>query len=196
MPLSVDNMLILPKGIRFPVIRPDSLLTDWGFMVVERDDQSEVLDMADSLIPNSTRHYFISIDDRYSVDVVYQVNVTNNIGAVQSFGLFQVVQATFGPDDAANFYELNAQLKLAVGLAGLNTRIVHDAIDSVTGIPTTSTLYIYTDETFSYELARYRIKRRLNKVGQVIGEIMYRVMYDPSSLPVCPSEPSAEPSGT
>ena len=195
MTMTVANLLLLAKGTRFPVTRPKSLTTDWAWRVVEALDPSEVVDSSASLITNSTRHQLIDIDERYSVDVEYEIQIMNDIGATVSFGSFQICQAVFGPDDAVNFYELNAQLKLAVGLAGLNTRVVNNTADPVTGIPMDATIYIYTDETLTRQLAQYRILRSLNAVGQVIGEIMFREMYDPSAIPACPSE-NSEPSGT
>lgn len=194
MTATVNNLFLIPIGDRMPVIRSDALATDWAWRVVERDDPSVVVDFSPLLIMNATRHVFITIDaTKYQPDVAYTLQVLDNSLAVDSEGDFQVFRAAFGRDAAVDFNTINAQIKLALGLAGLNNRVEHSQHDPVTGIPTRADITIYTDEELSDVLARYVLLRKLDAVGLVTGEVQFRTEYDPSAIPPCPSNPS-EPS--
>lgn len=170
---AATNLLWLPQGERFPVIRPQLLATDWTWDVVERDDPTTVKDFSPATVLNATRYQFIDIDDRYSVDVAYRVRVYDSTPSIVDQGDFQVVKGTFGSADLTTLVGLNAQLDLALGLAGLNVRWEHLSHDRRTGIPVRSRLTIYSDNTLSEILATYILRRRLNSVGQVVGEIQY-----------------------
>lgn len=189
-----NNLFLIPIGDRMAVIRPEGLATDWAWRVYERDDPSVVVDFSPLLIMNSTRHVFITIDaTKYEPDKAYTLQILDNALSVEEEGDFQVFRAAFGRDAAVDFNQINAQIKLALGLAGLNNRVEHSNHDPVTGIPLRSVLTIYTDEELSDVLARYTLIRSLDAVGLVTGEVQFRTEYDPSAIPPCPSNPS-EPS--
>jgi len=194
MTLVANNLFLVPLGERMAVVRPLSLGTDWAWEIVHRDDPSIVVDFSAVLISNATRHVFTTISaDKYTPDEPYELRIKDSGLSVVETGDFQVTRAVFGADAAADFHTINAQVKLALGLSGMNTRVTHSNHDRVTGIPLRSEFQVYVDENMVDLLAKYVLLRRLSAVGLVIGEVMFRTEYDPSAIIPCPSSsaPSA-----
>ena len=142
----------------------------------------QCLGIAVALIPNATRHVFVTLDDRYDVNVVYELRIFNDVAAVQLTGDFQCYRAAIGPLSAVDFDGINAQLRLSAGLLGLNSRWVFSSFDPATGFPMSGTLTIYGQSDLSKILAVYKMRRRLNKVRQVVGEVMWNTYYDPTAI--------------
>lgn len=187
------NLLWLPTGTQFPVVRPDSLATDWHWRIFERDAPANVLDYSQTLISNSQRWVFAPIDNRYQTGTVYRVRILNNALATVVEGDFQIVKAVFGADAAVDFHQINMSLRIAAGLAGLNQKIDYLEHDPITGIPMRARITIYDDETLSAVLATYDLRRRLNDVAQVVGEVQYRTFLNQDLFDAC--DQSAPSSG-
>lgn len=171
----VTNLRWIPQGqTQFPVIRPYSLATDWTFQIVDREHPATVLDYPPTAIANSRRHYMVAIDDRYSVDTPYRINVYNDVPAIVAYGDFQIVRGVFDATSNTSLAQINNQLRLALGLAGLNARWQIISHDVRTGIPTEARLTVYTDETLTDILATYVMKKRLSDLGLVLGEVQFQ----------------------
>lgn len=180
--ITAVTMLQMPLGTRLAIVRPEGLLSDWRWQIRERDNPAVVKDTAVALILNATRHVFVLLDSRYEPDVVYEIRIFNDAAAEVASGTFQCYRAAIGPLSAIDFAGLNAQLRLIAGLQGLNSRWVFHTYDAATGIPMSGTLTIYGQSGLSKVLAIYKMRRRLNKVRQVIGEIMFQTYYDPTAI--------------
>ena len=172
---AVTNLLWLPAGRQFYVVRPYSLATNWEYQVVSVADPSVVLDQSTVAIPASQRHVLIDIDDRYDLDEAFRVYIYDNVPAIVAQGDFQVVRGKFDSVSTTDITDINSQLALAAGLAGFNVKREVVTRDRVTGIPLEEDITVYTDETQSSVLAVYKLKRRLNDSRQVIGEVMFQV---------------------
>ena len=172
---SVTNLLWLPAGRQFYVVRPYTLATNWDYKVVLVSDPLTVLDQSTVSIAAGQRHVIIDIDDRYDVDIEYRVYIYNNVPAIVAQGDFQVVRGKFDSTSTTLLTDINDQLALAAGLAGLNVKREVVTRDRVTGIPLEEDITVYTDETQSSILAVYKTKRRLNDSRQVVGEVMFQV---------------------
>lgn len=177
---TVSSLFTAILGKKMLIVRPLLLATDWQWEIRERDNPSVVKDFSPSLILNATRHVFVNIDTDYEVNVAYELRVMDNVGAVELDGVFTVEQADFGT--APDFSLFNAKLRLALGLAGLDVRWEHRSHDRVSGIPLESHFEVFTDSTLTVVLARGVLKRRLNAVSMVVGEVMYLTFFDPDAL--------------
>lgn len=177
---TVSSLFTGLLGGNLLITRPTTLATDWQWTIRERDNPSIVKAFSPSLIPNLTRHQLHSLDDRYEVNVVYELVISNDIGAEVLSGDFTVEQADFGIEP--DFTSINAKLRLALGLAGVDVRWEHITHDPATGIPLLSRFTIYTDATLATVLARGELRRRLNDNSMVAGEIQNVTFYDPDAL--------------
>lgn len=182
MSLTCTNLFWFPIGERMAIVRPDNLATDWTWQIVKRDDPSVVVDFGVSLIANATRHVFLEISSLdYDVDTVYELRILNDSSTVVSTGEFMCVRAAFGPDAMVDWADVNSEVKLALGLAGLNRRVKVTSHDPTTGIALREEWTLYDDESMSTVLAEYVLLRRLHATGIVIGEVMIRTSFEPSA---------------
>jgi hypothetical protein len=181
MSLSVSDVFSIAAGERLLVPRPLSLATDWSWQIREKDNPAIVKDFS-ALISNATRHQLVEMDSRYEVDVKYQVRVFDDTNAVVDTMDFWIERASFGTASVPDFTEFNTNLRLALGLAGLDSRWDFSNYDAATGIPLRGVLTVYTDKTLSVVLAKYVLTRRLNAARQVVGEVQRQTYFDPDAL--------------
>lgn len=180
--ITTTNLLQVPLGELFLIVRPDTLATDWRWEIRERDDSTVLKDTATGFITNATRHTLLELGDHYETNVVYELRILDVSLAVVASGYFQVYRGVVGPLSAIDFTGVNAQLRIVAGLVGLNSQWSFTTYDAVTGYPTSGELTIYADEARTAILAKYQMRRRLNSVKMTAGEIMWQTYYDPSVL--------------
>lgn len=180
--LSVTSVLTVSIGEKLPIIRPASLLTDWRWRIREKDNPTVVAQDSAAVIANGTRHVLLTLDDRYTPGTEYELLILDPTATIQAQGSFLVQRADFGAASNVDFSSFNSKLMLAYGLSGPNSRWEFTQYDSVTGIPLQGTLNVYTDSDMNTLLAQYKLKRRLNKVGQVVAERMVETYYDEDAL--------------
>lgn len=171
--MTTSNLFWAVMGHKLLIVRPESLATDWSWKIVERAVPTNVIDYATSNILNVTRHVLVDIDSKFLVDVPYRVQVLDSVPAVVAEGDMQVVQGAFDGVSQTSLATVQANIQLALGLAGGNMRTVVLARDAATGAWSDVRATLYTDETATSVLAVYRIKRRFNKYRQVVGEVSY-----------------------
>jgi len=171
--IEVNNLFWAVMGHRLPVIRPETLLTDWTFTITD-SISGAVMDFSPVTILNVIRHYFVAIDSRYSVDRSYTVRIFNNVPVQVDEGEFQVVKGVWDLLTTTLLDGINDQLRLALGLAGMHIKRTVMAESVITGAPTHVEIELYEDAAFSSLLATYTLKRRFNTVGLTVGEVMYQ----------------------
>jgi len=171
--IAVNNLLWLVMGHRAPVIRPEDLATDWTFTITDTISGA-VMDFSPVTILNVIRHYFVAIDSRYSVDRSYTVRIFNNVPVQVDSGEFQVVRGIWDLLTTTLLDGINDQLRLALGLAGMNIKRIVMAESVITGAPTHVDIELYNDAALNDLLATYTLKRRFNSVGLTVGEVMYQ----------------------
>jgi len=175
---TIAGPFIAVKGEYLLITHPEpnpSFRTEWHYHIVEKDNPSNILASNTSAIPAGTRYAASIIDERYESATLYEVRVFNDIFVQLDSGDFRTTEGVIDSDNSnVTVLEVNDLLARIYGLAGGNMRYNHIRYDRNTGMPVETDVVLYTDSSITDILATYTIKKKVDKVGRVIGEVMYR----------------------